>query len=145
MKKKKKSFWDMPEWYVKWRYSAPAYLISLIFYIAYIVQSVSVGHHAETYAIVSPVIIFALAYLIGRIIYQDRSCAPSCLFILMATPLVGFLGYVIFGHQMLRFDKPTVYNPWGISPEQTLFAISIIATIWLVIMLATRDRNARKK
>ena len=139
MQNKEKSFWDEPEWLKKWKHSRLCGMITVAAYIGVAILTYLHGTHAMFYAAVSPISIIVTAYVIGWAFFKDRSFAPSCLSIMIAVPVVGFLGYAIFKRQILRFDRPTPFNPLGLSLGQALIAASIAMTIWLTIMYIHRD------
>ncbi|MEN6357865.1 MAG: hypothetical protein ABFD83_12375 [Armatimonadota bacterium] len=56
----------------------------------------------------------------------------------IATPIVGLLGYLIFGNALLSFDNVTHKNPAGTSAGQVMLIASVVMAAWLLIILVAR-------
>ena len=148
--KAKRSFWDAPEWYTRWRDSRSFTCLALAAW--FLCGAVTVWHRrwAEAYAIASPVTAAGIAYLIGGLPGArgasgsgPRRPVPAttdrvnCLTLLVSVPAVGLVGVALFGGQMLQSKASLL-----------LLAATFAAAAWLLAALAgalvLRFRRSRR-
>lgn len=137
-KEKKQSFRDEPEWYKRWHNGAAYWCMCLVGLIVASAQNAYKGRYAQAYAWASPFIITGMAYMIERLSGRSGSKSVSCMSVLIAIPLVGLSGYLIFGNALFSFEQRTYRNPTGTSAGQLLVIASAVVAAWLLIMLVGR-------